>query len=91
MACAVSSLSLLASNKSVLFGILPKPPLFMTINVQVLRDGRRLYSRSLNAENLCKSLKALQKKSNEKILSKQHADTVMGIHIIRLYGGLKYS
>nr|ALZ45386.1 erythropoietin receptor [Ptychobarbus kaznakovi] len=52
MACAVSSLSLLASNKSVLFSILPKPPLFTTINVQVLRDGRRLYSRSLNAENL---------------------------------------
>lgn len=49
--CVVSSLSLLASNKTVFFCKLPKTPFFTTLDVQVFRDGRMLYSRSLNAEN----------------------------------------
>uniref|UniRef100_A0A671TAK1 Erythropoietin receptor n=1 Tax=Sinocyclocheilus anshuiensis TaxID=1608454 RepID=A0A671TAK1_9TELE len=49
MACAVSSL--LASNKTIFFCKLPKTPFFTTLDVQVLRDGRMLYTRSLNAEN----------------------------------------
>ncbi|XP_042575571.1 erythropoietin receptor [Cyprinus carpio] len=52
MACAVSSLYLLASNKTILFCKLPKTPFFTTLDVQVLRDGRMLYTRSLNAENV---------------------------------------
>uniref|UniRef100_A0A672K0M7 Erythropoietin receptor-like n=1 Tax=Sinocyclocheilus grahami TaxID=75366 RepID=A0A672K0M7_SINGR len=49
MACAVSSL--LASNKTIFFCKLPKTPFFTTLDVQVLRDGRMLYTRCLNAEN----------------------------------------
>ncbi|XP_052409369.1 erythropoietin receptor-like [Carassius gibelio] len=49
--CVVSSLSLLASNKTVFFCKLPKTPFFTTLDVQVSRDRRMLYSRSLNAEN----------------------------------------
>uniref|UniRef100_A0A672S5B8 Erythropoietin receptor-like n=1 Tax=Sinocyclocheilus grahami TaxID=75366 RepID=A0A672S5B8_SINGR len=51
MACVVSSLSLLGSNKTVFFCKLPKTPFFTPLDVQVFRDGRVLYSRSLNAEN----------------------------------------
>ncbi|XP_016381206.1 erythropoietin receptor [Sinocyclocheilus rhinocerous] len=51
MACVVSSLSLLASNKTVFYCKLPKTPFFTPLDVQVFRDGRMLYSRSLNAEN----------------------------------------
>ncbi|XP_043091088.1 erythropoietin receptor [Puntigrus tetrazona] len=50
-ACAVFSLSLLASNKTIIFCKLPKTPFFTTLDVQVSRDGRTLYARSLNAEN----------------------------------------
>ncbi|NP_001036799.1 erythropoietin receptor precursor [Danio rerio] len=52
MDCAVSSLFLLSSNRSVFFCKLPKALFFTSLDVQVLRDGQMLYNRSLNVENI---------------------------------------
>ncbi|XP_073721302.1 erythropoietin receptor-like [Misgurnus anguillicaudatus] len=50
--CAVSSLFLLASNKTVYFCKLPQILFFTLLDVQVLHDGGMLYNRSLNVENV---------------------------------------
>ncbi|XP_077069860.1 erythropoietin receptor isoform X1 [Siphateles boraxobius] len=52
MPCVVSSRFLLASNKTVFFCKLPKTLFFVPLDVQVFRDGRTLYNRSLRAENI---------------------------------------
>ncbi|KAK9978457.1 hypothetical protein ABG768_020208 [Culter alburnus] len=52
MACVVSSLSLRASNKTVLFCKLPQELFFTPLNVQVFRDGQILYNRIFNVENV---------------------------------------
>ncbi|XP_056610009.1 erythropoietin receptor [Triplophysa dalaica] len=50
--CDVSSLSLLASNRTVFLCKLPQILFFTVLHVQVLYDGRMLYNRSLNVENV---------------------------------------
>lgn len=52
--CDVSALSLLASNRTVFLCKLPQTLFFTALGVQVLHDGRMLYNRSLNVENVCK-------------------------------------
>ncbi|KAK7175311.1 hypothetical protein R3I93_002269 [Phoxinus phoxinus] len=52
MPCVVSSRFVLASNKTVFFCKLPKTLFFVALDVQVFRDGRTLYNRSLKAENV---------------------------------------
>ncbi|XP_067278409.1 erythropoietin receptor [Pseudorasbora parva] len=51
MACVVSSLSL-AGNKTVFLCKLPQTLFFTALDVQVFRDGRILYNRSFNVENV---------------------------------------
>ncbi|XP_051572155.1 erythropoietin receptor [Myxocyprinus asiaticus] len=50
--CAISSLSLLATNRTILFCKLPQTLFFTALSLQIFRDGRMLYNRSLNVENV---------------------------------------
>lgn len=50
--CDLSSLSLLASNRIVFVCKLPRTLFFTALDIQVLHDGRMLYNRSLNVENV---------------------------------------